>query len=387
MEEVLQSAAVRAREWRRILHSKPELAFEEKETAAFLSRLLREMGLRVETGIGGSGVVAVLGEKGPLLGLRCELDALPLEEKNVFEYRSLVPGRMHACGHDGHMAMLAGAADVLCSLFRERPSIGRICFIFQPAEENEGGARRMIEEGFFDRYPLDAIFAMHNWPGLEAGSFGLRTGAIMAAFDRFEIHVRGTGSHAAMPQEGNDVILAQAGIVLGLHAMQSRKNPMEPAVLSVTAVHGGEAFNILPEEVHLRGTLRTFHPDARAKMIERTRHILAGMETAYGVRTEFSLQEGYPPTVNTEAETLLAREAAILTAGANRVVFPVIPDTGSEDFACFLEKVPGSYVWIGNGTGTGRLHNPRYDFNDEILATGISFWVNLSRIFFERRAA
>lgn len=380
LENTIRTAADSARKWRHALHAHPELALHETETSRMLAAILKDLGWEVHGGIAGTGLVALLGEGQRCLGLRCELDALAMHEANTFAHRSCIAGRMHGCGHDGHMAMLAGAAMVLAQTHDR--SKGRICLIFQPAEENEGGARRMIDEGLLDRFPLSAIYALHNWPALPTGTFGLRPGAIMAAFDRFELRILARGAHAAQPQNGSDAILAQASIVQSLHAMQSRKNPMDAAVLSVTSVNGGQTYNVLPEEVSLKGTLRTFDPLTRDALLERTRHILAGAEMAHDVRIEMHLDQGYPATVNREQETELARQAALDTVGVDRVEFPVRPDTGSEDFSCFLEKVPGSYVWLGNGPERGALHNPRYDFNDENLATGIAFWVNLTRLHF-----
>lgn len=386
-QTLVSQAAMQAVAYRHRLHARPEIAFEERETSQFVAETLQGFGhLQIHRGLAGTGVVAVLGEEGPMIGLRSELDALPLQEQNTFEYRSEIPGRMHACGHDGHMAMLLGAARVLSTLHARNPFPGRICFIFQPAEENEGGARRMIEEGFLERFPLEEIYAIHNWPGMPEGVFGLKTGPIMAAFDRFDITVRGTGAHAAMPQNGTDSILAASTLVQALHAMQSRKNPAEAAVLSVTSIHGGETYNVLPDAVHLRGTLRTFDRTLREEMLSRTRHIAAGVAAACGVTIDVDVQEGYPATVNSEKQTLFARDVARFLAGEENVVFPVVPDTGSEDFSCFLERLPGSYVWLGNGPKAGgcMLHNPTYDFNDRILKTGIGFWTALALHYFRR---
>lgn len=386
-QQLVSRAAEQAVVYRHRLHSRPEIAFEERETSDYVAETLKSYEhLQVHRGLAGTGVVAVLGEGGPMIGLRAELDALPMQEHNTFAHRSQIPMRMHACGHDGHMAMLLGAARVLSQLHGQSPLSGRVCFIFQPAEENEGGARRMIDEGFLDRFPLQSIYAMHNWPGMREGVFGLKIGPIMAAYDRFDITIRGTGAHAAMPQNGSDTILASSALVQALHSMQSRKSPMEPAVLSVTSIHGGEAYNILPDSVSLRGTLRTFDRATRESLLSRTRHITTGIESAYDVRIDFAVTEGYPATVNSEQETLFARDVAVALVGEENVVFPVVPDTGSEDFSCFLEKVPGSYVWLGNGPKAGgcTLHNPNYDFNDSLLKTGIGFWTALSRDFFRR---
>lgn len=381
MEDIIQAAASAAKRLRHELHARPELALEENETARTLAAILEGLGWEVHAGIGGTGLVALLGEGERALGLRCELDALAMHEGNTFDHRSTIPGRMHACGHDGHMAILVGAAQALAQIHSR--STGRLCLIFQPAEENEGGAMRLISDGMLERFPLSAIFALHNWPALPVGTFGLRSGAIMAAFDRFEIRILARGAHAAQPQNGSDAILAQAAIVQALHAIQSRKNPIDPAVLSITSVQGGHTYNVLPEEVLLKGTLRTFDAGTRERLIDQTRHILSGAELAFDVQVLLRLDQGYPATVNRDSETELARKAALATVGPERVEFPVRPDTGSEDFSCFLEKVPGSYVWLGNGSDRGALHSPLYDFNDDILATGIAFWVNLARMYFE----
>jgi hippurate hydrolase len=384
-EHLIEQSALQALQYRHRLHSRPELAFDEHETSDFVAAILSGLpGLRVHRGLAGTGVAAVLGRAGPMIGLRAELDALPIHEKNTFAHRSQIDGRMHACGHDGHTAMLLGAATVLSQLYEDSLDSGRVCFIFQPAEENEGGARRMIDEGFLDRFPLQSIYAIHNWPAIREGVFGFKAGPIMAACDRFDLTVHGTGAHAAMPQNGSDTILASSALIQALHAMQSRKNPMEPAVLSVTSIHGGEAYNILPDRVCLRGTLRTFDPITRERLISQARHIIAGVESAYDVRIQFTLTEGYPATVNSEKETLFARDVAVRYFGEENVVYPVVADTGSEDFSCFLEKVPGSYIWLGSGLKAGGLHNPNYDFNDNLLKTGIGFWTALAMEFLRR---
>lgn len=378
-------AAQKAAVWRRKIHSNPETAFEETQTAAFVAERLGEMGISFDSQVARTGIVAWLGpdSASKRIGLRADLDALPMQEENTFEHRSVNDGKMHACGHDGHTAMLLGAAEVLSSIKPFPFEDTRVYFIFQPAEENEGGGKVMVDEGLFERYPMDAVFGMHNWPGLPAGAIGIRPGAIMAAYDRFDITIRGRGCHAAMPQAGTDTILAQAELIQSLQKIVSRLDPLRSVVLSITKVHGGSAYNILPSVVDVGGTLRTFDQESRDSAIRQIQNICEGTGLSTGTKITFELKEGYPATVNSEAETELCREAA---RSVTDQVFSVEPSTGSEDFGYMLQAKPGCYVWLGNGKTDGGclLHSPHYDFNDEIIETGIRYWVKLVETFSKR---
>lgn len=364
--------------WRRHLHAHPELAFEEKETAKFVAGKLREFGLEVHEGIGGTGVVGVLRRgNGPMVGLRADIDALPITEATGLPYASTVAGRMHACGHDGHTAMLLGAAKVLAEA---PPENGSVAFIFQPAEENEGGGRAMVEDGLFRDFPVSSVYGMHNWPGLAAGQFAVHNGPVMAAFDTFEVVVEGQGSHGAMPHQGIDPIAVSTQLYQAWQLIVSRSvSPTDAAVISVTQIHAGDTWNVVPDAVTLRGTVRTLRPQTRdmieAKMAERTEHICR----AFGARARFGYLRRYPATINTTAEVETARLAAAEVAGGN-VLTDLAPSMASEDFSFMLQEKPGAYFWIGNGPAeNGRnLHNPHYDFNDDILPVGVEAWVRLA---------
>ena len=365
--------------WRRDLHAHPEIAFHEHWTSAFIADKLRGFGLEVHTGLAGTGVVGVLrGGDGPMIGLRSDIDALPIEEATGLPYASAHPGRMHACGHDGHTTMLLGAARVLCEA---RPKSGTFVFVFQPAEENEGGARVMVEEGLFSRFPVDAIFGMHNWPGLACGHIAVHSGPVMAAFDTFEAIIEGRGSHGAMPDQGIDPITISGHLQGAWQAIVSRSvSPTEPAVISVTQIHAGDTWNVIPDKVALRGTARSFNPAVRdlleAKMARRAEMICA----AFDATCQFTYTRRYPATINSAQEAATARLAAVAASGADAVVTDRPPSMGAEDFAFMLERKPGAYIWIGNGPdANGRiLHSPRYDFNDAALPHGVRYWVKLA---------
>lgn len=364
--------------WRQHLHAHPETAFQERETAAFVAARLREFGIEVHEGLAGTGVVGTLRNgDGPAIGLRADLDGLPITEETGLPYASKHAGRMHACGHDGHTAMLLGAARYLAET---RRFAGTVHFIFQPAEENEGGARVMIEEGLFERFPLRQVFGMHNWPAMPAGTFAVRAGPMMAACDTFEITVSGTGCHGAMPHFGHDTIVAAAAIVSALQTIVSRAvDPLEAAVVSVTQIHAGDTWNVLPERAGLKGTIRSFQPAVRARIEATLARLAEGTAAAHGCRAQVQYIRHYPATVNAEAETELAASVAERVAGKGRVIRNPPPTTGSEDFAFMLQAKPGCYIWIGSGRGDQdpSLHSPRYDFNDDVLPLGASYWVTL----------
>src|SRR3954470_22378926 len=346
--------------WRHDLHAHPETAFEERRTADIVARLLESFGITVERGVARTGVIGTLAGSRPggrAIALRADMDALPIEEKNGFTHASQDRGRMHACGHDGHTAMLLGAAKYLAET---RNFAGTIHFIFQPAEENEGGARGMVEEGVLERYPVEAVYGMHNWPGLPVGQFAIRPGPMMAAYDIFEITVQGRGAHGAMPHLGVDPIVAAVQIVNGLQTIASRNiDPLEGAVISVTQIHGGDTWNVIPDTVVLRGTTRSFAPAVHDALEPAIRRIAEGVCAALGAQMTMRYERRYPPTVNSPAEAEIAAGIAAGLVGADKVRRDLLPSMGAEDFACFLEKKPGAYIWIGNGATAEQamLHN------------------------------
>jgi hippurate hydrolase len=373
-EIVTQSAELT--DWRRHIHAHPELAFEETQTAAFVAEKLRSFGIDVVEGIAGTGVVGTLQRGGGnrSIGLRADLDALPIVEANDFEHRSTQHGVMHACGHDGHTTMLLGAAAYLAA---SDTFSGTVHFIFQPAEENEGGARAMVEAGLFEQFPMEAVYGMHNIPGIPVGEFAVKPGPMMAAFDIFDITVRGRGGHAAIPQQTVDPVLIGTKIVEALQTLVAREiNPQEPAVLSVTQFHGGDAYNVIPDQVSISGCTRCFSTRVQAQFEQSIERVACGIASGFGAEIEFSYERRYPPTVNSPTETESAAEAAIAVSGATAVNRAPKPSMGSEDFAYMLQEKPGCYIWIGNGDGEGScmIHNPGYDFNDEILPIGASYW-------------
>ena len=366
---------------RRDIHAHPELAFDEHRTADIVARELQSYGLEVHRGLARTGVVGVLraGSSPRMIGLRADMDALPLAEMNEFPHHSRHPGKMHACGHDGHTAMLLGAARWLAG----QPDFdGTVVFIFQPAEEAEGGAAVMIEDGLFERFPVDAVFGLHNWPGIPVGQMAAMPGPVMAGTCAFEISVRGHGCHAAMPHQGVDAIVAGAQLVQALQTVVSRTlHPCESAVVSVTQFHAGEAWNIIPEEVLLRGTIRTFKPEVQEAVERAIERLCNGVAAANGAQIGVRFDHRYPPTVNSPAEARFCHDVAKSLFGEEQVLTDILPSMGAEDFAYMLREKPGCYVWLGNGPGTGgcTLHNPHYDFNDEALVLGVSYWVALVR--------
>lgn len=366
-------------EWRHHIHAHPELAYEEKATSDFVAEKLAGFGLEVHRGLGVTGVVGTLraGNSDRAIGLRADMDALPIQELNEFEHRSRHQGLMHACGHDGHTTMLLGAAEHLAT----NPDFdGVVHFIFQPAEEGRAGAKAMIDDGLFERFPVESVYGMHNWPGLPVGEFAVRVGPQMAASDKFEITVRGRGGHAAMPHQTIDPVVTAAHIITALQSLASRNTePTDSVVVSVTVLRGGETFNVIPDEVALKGTARTLTPESRDRIERDIARVAAGVAEGFGASAETTYYRTYPPTVNTAAEAEIAARAAAAVAGAGNVHRNLPPTMGGEDFAFMLEEKPGCYLWLGNGPGEGgcMLHNARYDFNDEALPLGVAYWVSL----------
>ena len=367
---------------RRDIHAHPELAFKEARTSDIVARELAAYGLEVHRGLARTGVVGILrqGSSSRAIGLRADMDALPLHEYNEFPHRSRHPGQMHACGHDGHTAMLLGAARYLAENRSRLEFDGCVHFIFQPAEESEGGADVMIRDGLFRQFPMDAVFGMHNWPGIPVGEMAIMPGPVMAGTCSFEISVLGHGCHAAMPHQGIDTLVVASQLVLALQTIVARNlHPCEAAVVSVTQIHGGEAWNIIPNDAVLRGTIRSFKP-AVQELVERAmERLCAGIAGAFGAQITVRFDNRYPATVNSVAEAELCQRVADALLGAEKVRKNESPSMGGEDFSFMLQEKPGCYVWLGNGPGTGgcSLHNPHYDFNDDILRFGIGYWVRL----------
>jgi len=368
------------RGWRHRLHAHPETAFEETLTSAFVADTLRSFGLDVHTGLAGTGVVGVLrnGHASAAVGLRADLDALHINETSGVPHASMVPGKMHACGHDGHTTMLLAAAKAMTQ--RKRFD-GTAYFIFQPAEENEGGGRVMVEQGLFDKFPMQAVYGMHNWPGMPAGTFAVRAGPLMGAFDIFEIVAKGKGAHAAMAYQGKDPMLFAAHAISALQTIVSRNlHPLDAGVVSVTQVHAGDTWNVIPDDVVLRGTVRTFESDVQDTIERRMKTILDGIAAMFEMSVTLRYERRYPATVNSATETKHAIAAAAAVVGVGNVDTEPMPNMASEDFAFMLQAKPGCYLWLGagRGEGTANLHNPRYDFNDDALAIGASYWVTLA---------
>ena len=371
---------------RRDLHAHPELRFEEHRTADVVARELEALGYAVSRGLGGTGVVASLPGANPNRGivLRADMDALPIREANDFSHASCAEGIMHACGHDGHTVMLLGAARVL----KQLPQLpGTVHFVFQPGEEGGAGARKMIDDGLFEHYPTQAVFGMHNWPGLPAGHFGLRTGAIMAAGSRFKITVTGKGAHAAQPHLGLDPIPLACSMVLQCQTIAARhKDPVDPAVVSVCMFHAGNTDNVIPDSAELRGTIRTLSTTLQQQLQRDIQRMCEGLASAYGAQVEVTFFQYYPATINTPAETALCEAVIGETFGQERLHSGIAPNMTSEDFAFMLEERPGAYVLIGNapkGTASPALHHPNYDFNDDIIPAGVRYWVALAQRYFD----
>jgi hippurate hydrolase len=391
---VTQAAGIAA--LRRDIHAHPELCFEELRTADLVAAKLTEWGIPVHRGLGKTGVVGIVkkGSSARALGLRADMDALPMQEFNTFPHTSRHAGKMHACGHDGHTAMLLAAAQHLAA---HRNFDGTVYLIFQPAEEGGGGAREMITDGLFDKFPMEAVFGMHNWPGAPVGTFSLSPGPVMASSNEFKITVRGKGSHAALPHNGIDPVPIACQMVQAFQTIITRnKKPVDAGVISVTMIHAGEATNVVPDRCELQGTVRTFSVEVLDMIERRMRQVAEHVCAAHEAQCEFEFARNYPPTINSEAEALFARAVMADIVGESNVQAQE-PTMGAEDFAYMLQAKPGAYCFIGNGDGAHRemghgggpcmLHNPSYDFNDDLIPLGATYWVRLAEAWLTRPRA
>ena len=366
-------------EWRRDFHMHPELAYQEVRTSGKVAELLESWGIEVTKGLGKTGVVGVIkgSGDGPSIGLRADMDALPIDEMNEMPWKSQNAGVMHACGHDGHTTMLLGAAKYLAET---RNFDGTVNLIFQPAEEGYAGAKAMMDDGLFEKFPCDQVYGLHNWPQMPAGSIAAVPGPIMAAADKFDITVRGKGAHGAMPQNGVDPIVIGSQIVTALQSLVSRsKDPIETAVISITMFHSGAAFNVIPEEAVLSGTVRTFNPEVQHMIEAGLKRIAEGIASGMGGSADVDFRRGYPATVNHDAQTQLAANVASGIVGPENVRDDVDPTMGGEDFAFMLNEKPGCYLWLGQGGGASseNVHHPQYDFNESVLPIGASVLARL----------
>jgi len=382
---VTQAASMAA--VRRDIHAWPELGFEEVRTADLVAQKLTEWGIPVHRGLGTTGVVGIVkgGSSSRAIGLRADMDALPMQEFNTFAHASQHAGKMHACGHDGHVAMLLAAAQYLAS---NRNFDGTVYLIFQPAEEKGGGAREMMREGLFEKFPMEAVYGMHNWPGMPAGSFAVSPGPVMASSNEFKITIRGKGGHAALPHNGLDPVPVACQMVQAFQTIISRNmKPIDAGVISVTMIHAGEATNVIPDSCELQGTVRTFTMDVLDLIEQRMKVVAEHTCAAFGVECEFEFVRKYPPTINSAPEAAFARQVMADIVGQANVLAQE-PTMGAEDFAFMLQARPGAYCFIGNGEGSHReighgggpcmLHNPSYDFNDALIPLGASYWVRLA---------
>ena len=374
--------------WRRDLHENPELLYDVERTAGVVADRLREFGLdEVATGIGRTGVVGVIkgsGASGRVVGLRADMDALPILEKSGAPWASKTPGKMHACGHDGHTAMLLGAAKYLAET---RNFDGTVVVVFQPAEEGGAGAKAMLDDGLLSRFGIQRVFGMHNYPGMPLGHFAIKPGPMMASADRLRITIEGVGGHAARPHTGADPIVAGAAIVHALQTIASRNvDPLEAVVVSITMFNAGTADNIIPQTVELRGTVRTLQPAVRDLAETRMGAIVRNVAGAYGCRAELEYERDYPVTENDEAEAAFCADIAAKVVGERNVERQAVPVMGGEDFSFMLNEVPGAFIFAGVGEGVADLHNEAYDFNDELIPTGCSYWATLVETALPRAA-
>jgi amidohydrolase len=365
--------------WRHDIHAHPELLFDVHRTAALVAEKLKSFGCdEVVSGIGRTGVVGVIhgrnGGGGRAIGLRADMDALPIEEATGLPYKSTHPGKMHACGHDGHTAMLLGAAKYLAEM---RNFAGTAVVIFQPAEEGGGGGREMVKDGLMERFGIEEIYGMHNYPGFPLGHFAIRPGPMMAAADRLYIDIEGVGGHAARPHISVDTILVGAQIINQLQSIVARNvDPLESAVVSITQFHAGTADNIIPQTAHLRGTARSLTPEVRDLLEKRLHEVVEGTARLFGARAKLTYKRDYPVTSNHERQTAFAASVAAQVVGRERVATSVPPVMGAEDFSYMLEARPGAFIFVGNGNSPG-LHHPQYNFNDDVIPFGTSYWVRL----------
>ncbi len=394
-ESILSDAASIAA-IRRDIHAHPELCFEEVRTADVVAAKLTEWGIPIHRGMGTTGVVGIVhgrdgGACGRGVGLRADMDALPMQEFNTFAHASQHAGKMHACGHDGHTAMLLAAAK---HLSQHRDFDGTVYLIFQPAEEGGGGAREMIADGLFKKFPMEAVFGMHNWPGSAVGTFAVSAGPVMASSSEFKITIHGKGSHAALPHNGIDPVLIACQMVQGFQSIITRnKKPVDAGVISVTMIHAGDATNVIADACELQGTVRTFTTEVLDLIESRMKQIAESIATAFGAQCDFGFERNYPPTINTAAEAQFAREVMIDIVGEGNVLVQE-PTMGAEDFSYMLQDKPGAYVFIANGDGAHRemghgagpctLHNPSYDFNDDLIPLGGTYWVQLAQRWLQR---
>jgi amidohydrolase len=391
---VTQAASIAA--IRRDIHAHPELCFEEVRTADVVAQKLTEWGIPIHRGLGKTGVVGIVksGTSSRAIGLRADMDALPMQEFNTFSHASQNAGKMHACGHDGHVAMLLAAAQHFA---KNRNFDGTVYLIFQPAEEGGGGAREMISDGLFEQFPMEAVFGMHNWPGYDVGKFAVSPGPVMASSNEFKIVIRGRGSHAALPHNGIDPVPIACEMVQAFQTIISRnKKPIDAGVISVTMIHAGEATNVVPDSCELQGTVRTFTLEVLDLIERRMKQIAEHLCAAHDATCEFEFVRNYPPTINSAAEAEFARTVMASIVGEKNVEVQE-PTMGAEDFAYMLQAKPGAYCFIANGDGSHRemghgggpcmLHNPSYDFNDELIPLGATYWVRLAEAWFSKEKA
>ena len=376
--------------WRQELHSIPEIGLEEYETSKYIKSKLSEFNIEFKDGYANTGIVARVkgsqGESDKSIGLRADFDALPMPEKNEFEHKSTNEGMMHACGHDGHTSMLLGAAKYLSE---NNDFDGSVYFIFQPGEEGFAGGQKMIQDGMFDDFKIDEVYALHNWPELPIGSIGVNSGPMMAAVDEFDIVVKGRGGHAAIPQLAIDPVVIASQIVLAVQTIVSRStDPVDKALISITKINGGTAYNVIDDSVKLGGTIRTFKPETRSFFEKKLKEISSGIAKANGAEAEvdFHLTNKYPPTINSKKESVFAANVAKKVFGDSQVDTDIDPSMGGEDFSYLLEKKPGAYLYIGQGDDNHKahLHTTKYDFNDNLLPVGVNYWVELVKEFFSK---
>ena len=376
--------------WRQELHSIPEIGLEEYETSKYIKSKLSEFNIEFKDGYANTGIVARVkgsqGESDKSIGLRADFDALPMPEKNQFEHKSTNEGMMHACGHDGHTSMLLGAAKYLSE---NNDFDGSVYFIFQPGEEGFAGGQKMIQDGMFDDFKIDEVYALHNWPELPIGSIGVNSGPMMAAVDEFDIVVKGRGGHAAIPQLAIDPVVIASQIVLAVQTIVSRStDPVDKALISITKINGGTAYNVIDDSVKLGGTVRTFKPETRSFYEKKLKEISSGIAKANGAEAEvdFHLTNKYPPTINSKKESEFAANVAKKVFGDSQVDTDINPSMGGEDFSYLLEKKPGAYLYIGQGDENHKahLHTTKYDFNDNLLPIGVNYWVELVKDFFSK---